>query len=307
MFLLAHQISSCCFSLFFPGELQPMASSASVASLVITLETGLSDEEGPLEQSHLGDKSWEEEGPRGRNRSHEWLRFRLYTANADRHPSLLASLLQNSAGLPFGLKMKNVLVFIFSVLVPFLVRLFQDRLYSDQFQVVQHFVRSPAAPSVVTRDRKRTISHLNICGASVATFATHSWRDSERIVCQQARTLKKVETFHNWIVRHCSTGLQCESRKADFCETSHWVLPGAVNGSFFWEDTAPLFWLPRYYSSTEEQCHSVICCVSLKFFFFFFSIVSWFLLQSGIISHVEVRQRSLRETMLGCAQKVLCV
>lgn len=39
------------------GELQPMASSASVASLVITLETGLSDEEGPLEQSHLGDKS----------------------------------------------------------------------------------------------------------------------------------------------------------------------------------------------------------------------------------------------------------
>lgn len=37
-----------------------MASSASVASLVITLETGLSDEEGPLEQSHLGDKSWDE-------------------------------------------------------------------------------------------------------------------------------------------------------------------------------------------------------------------------------------------------------
>ncbi|XP_031170374.2 RING finger protein 150-like [Sander lucioperca] len=39
------------------GELQPMASSASVASLVITVETGLSDEEGSTEQSHLGDKS----------------------------------------------------------------------------------------------------------------------------------------------------------------------------------------------------------------------------------------------------------
>lgn len=40
-----------------PGELQPMASSASVASLVITVETGLSDEEGSMEQSQLGDKS----------------------------------------------------------------------------------------------------------------------------------------------------------------------------------------------------------------------------------------------------------
>lgn len=42
---------------WFPGELQPMASSASVASLVITLETGLSDEEEPTEQCHLGEKS----------------------------------------------------------------------------------------------------------------------------------------------------------------------------------------------------------------------------------------------------------
>lgn len=39
------------------GELQPMASSASVASLVIAVETGLSDEEGSTEQSQLGDKS----------------------------------------------------------------------------------------------------------------------------------------------------------------------------------------------------------------------------------------------------------
>ncbi|KAG7215204.1 hypothetical protein INR49_022703 [Caranx melampygus] len=39
------------------GELQPMASSASVASLVIAVETGLSDEEGSMEQSQLGDKS----------------------------------------------------------------------------------------------------------------------------------------------------------------------------------------------------------------------------------------------------------
>ncbi|KAF3698069.1 RING finger protein 150 Precursor [Channa argus] len=39
------------------GELQPMASSASVASLVIAVETGLSDEEGSMERSHLGDKS----------------------------------------------------------------------------------------------------------------------------------------------------------------------------------------------------------------------------------------------------------
>lgn len=35
-----------------------MASNASVASLVITVETGLSDEEGPVEPSHLGEKSW---------------------------------------------------------------------------------------------------------------------------------------------------------------------------------------------------------------------------------------------------------
>lgn len=34
-----------------------MASSASVASLVITVETGLSDEEGSMEQSQLADKS----------------------------------------------------------------------------------------------------------------------------------------------------------------------------------------------------------------------------------------------------------
>lgn len=47
-------------SLPLPGELQPMASSASVASLVIAVETGLSDEEGSIEQSQLGDKSWEE-------------------------------------------------------------------------------------------------------------------------------------------------------------------------------------------------------------------------------------------------------
>ncbi|XP_029028041.1 RING finger protein 150 isoform X2 [Betta splendens] len=39
------------------GELQPMASSASVASLVIAMETGLSDEEESMEQPHLGDKS----------------------------------------------------------------------------------------------------------------------------------------------------------------------------------------------------------------------------------------------------------
>ncbi|KAM8898224.1 RING finger protein 150 isoform 1-T1 [Spinachia spinachia] len=39
------------------GELQPMASSTSVASLVITVETGLSDEEGSLDQRQLGDKS----------------------------------------------------------------------------------------------------------------------------------------------------------------------------------------------------------------------------------------------------------
>lgn len=42
---------------FFSAELQPMASNASVASLVITVETGLSDEEGPVEPSHLGEKS----------------------------------------------------------------------------------------------------------------------------------------------------------------------------------------------------------------------------------------------------------
>ncbi|CAK6976830.1 RING finger protein 150 [Scomber scombrus] len=39
------------------GELQPMASSASVASLVIAVETGLSDEEGSTEQTQLGEKS----------------------------------------------------------------------------------------------------------------------------------------------------------------------------------------------------------------------------------------------------------
>lgn len=47
-------------SLSLTGELQPMASSTSVASLVIAVETGLSDEEGSMEQSHMGDKSWEE-------------------------------------------------------------------------------------------------------------------------------------------------------------------------------------------------------------------------------------------------------
>lgn len=36
-----------------------MASNTSLASLVITVETGLSDEEGPVEPSHLGEKSWE--------------------------------------------------------------------------------------------------------------------------------------------------------------------------------------------------------------------------------------------------------
>uniref|UniRef100_A0A3B3U4C9 RING finger protein 150 n=1 Tax=Poecilia latipinna TaxID=48699 RepID=A0A3B3U4C9_9TELE len=40
-----------------PGELQPMASSASVASLVIAVETGLSDEEGSMDRPHLGAKS----------------------------------------------------------------------------------------------------------------------------------------------------------------------------------------------------------------------------------------------------------
>ncbi|XP_036002646.1 RING finger protein 150 isoform X1 [Fundulus heteroclitus] len=39
------------------GELQPMASSASVASLVIAVETGLSDEEGSIEQPQTGAKS----------------------------------------------------------------------------------------------------------------------------------------------------------------------------------------------------------------------------------------------------------
>ncbi|XP_013771270.1 RING finger protein 150-like [Pundamilia nyererei] len=39
------------------GELQPMASSASVASFVIAVETGLSDEEVSLEQPQLVDKS----------------------------------------------------------------------------------------------------------------------------------------------------------------------------------------------------------------------------------------------------------
>ncbi|XP_007571854.1 RING finger protein 150 [Poecilia latipinna] len=39
------------------GELQPMASSASVASLVIAVETGLSDEEGSMDRPHLGAKS----------------------------------------------------------------------------------------------------------------------------------------------------------------------------------------------------------------------------------------------------------
>lgn len=43
--------------LCLPGELQPMASSASVASFVIAVETGLSDEEGSMDQTHLGDKS----------------------------------------------------------------------------------------------------------------------------------------------------------------------------------------------------------------------------------------------------------
>lgn len=49
--------SQCLPSFPLLGELQPMASSASVASLVITVETGLSDEEGPMEQSRLGEKS----------------------------------------------------------------------------------------------------------------------------------------------------------------------------------------------------------------------------------------------------------
>uniref|UniRef100_A0A7N6A0J5 RING-type domain-containing protein n=2 Tax=Anabas testudineus TaxID=64144 RepID=A0A7N6A0J5_ANATE len=39
------------------GELQPMVSSVSVASLVIAVETGLSDEEGSMEQTRMGDKS----------------------------------------------------------------------------------------------------------------------------------------------------------------------------------------------------------------------------------------------------------
>ncbi|XP_077962198.1 RING finger protein 150 [Gasterosteus aculeatus] len=39
------------------GELQPMTSSTSVASLVITVETGLSDEEGSIDQCQMGDKS----------------------------------------------------------------------------------------------------------------------------------------------------------------------------------------------------------------------------------------------------------
>ncbi|XP_061566465.1 LOW QUALITY PROTEIN: RING finger protein 150 [Cololabis saira] len=39
------------------GELQPMAGSASAASFVIAVETGLSDEEGSMDQPPLGDKS----------------------------------------------------------------------------------------------------------------------------------------------------------------------------------------------------------------------------------------------------------
>ncbi|XP_037533334.1 RING finger protein 150 [Nematolebias whitei] len=39
------------------GELQPMASSSSVASLVIAMETGLLDEEGSMEQPQLVAKS----------------------------------------------------------------------------------------------------------------------------------------------------------------------------------------------------------------------------------------------------------
>lgn len=42
----------------FSAELLPMASNASLASLVITVEMGHSDEEGPAEPSHLGEKSW---------------------------------------------------------------------------------------------------------------------------------------------------------------------------------------------------------------------------------------------------------
>lgn len=37
-----------------------MASSASVASLVIAVETGLSDEEGSMDRPHMGAKSWEQ-------------------------------------------------------------------------------------------------------------------------------------------------------------------------------------------------------------------------------------------------------
>ncbi|XP_061525079.1 RING finger protein 150-like [Phycodurus eques] len=39
------------------GELQPLVSSVSVASLVIAVETGLSDEEGSVQASQMGDKS----------------------------------------------------------------------------------------------------------------------------------------------------------------------------------------------------------------------------------------------------------
>lgn len=39
------------------GELQPIAGSSSVASLVIAVETGLSDEEGPMEPNQLMVKS----------------------------------------------------------------------------------------------------------------------------------------------------------------------------------------------------------------------------------------------------------
>lgn len=55
LFIVYHLLTA--WPLPFLGELQPMASSASVASLVIAVETGLSDEEGSLEQSPLGDKS----------------------------------------------------------------------------------------------------------------------------------------------------------------------------------------------------------------------------------------------------------
>lgn len=231
----------------FLGELQPMASSTSVASLVITLETGLSDEEGPLEPSHLGDKSWEGGGPWRRNRSHEWLRSRLYAANADQNPSWLPSLLQNSAALHFGLKMKTWWFWIQCPGSPPAQTLLgqarpgrrtRTRLFNSLFWVLLLRLSS-------TRDRKRTFSYLNICETCVTTFPAHSWWNSKRIVCEWARTREGLHLRHWTTGSSVSAGLlQFETGITGFCgwilalscpppkKKSYYVLPGAMNGSF---------------------------------------------------------------------------